>query len=136
MNDIIDNAKKSGLPVGMHCWGGYGRTGMMVAGYLIYNRQDTDEAETISFVDDIIEETRKMREDSIEIPTQEEVLHTYLYYLEEVKKGNKDALEKTRALAKWKKHTLRQLQPDAKVEGDYTLENCEKVREYALDNFK
>ena len=136
MNYIIDKAKNSEVRVGMHCWGGFGRTGTMVAGYLIYNRQDADEADTISFVDDIIAETREMRHGSIEIATQVDVLHTYWYYLQEVKKGREDALEKTRALAKLKKHILRELQPDAEVEEEYTLENCEKAREGALKDFK
>ena len=136
MNEIIDKAKDSGVRVGMHCWGGFGRTGTMVAGYLIYNGKDTEEAKTSSFVDVIITETRKIRDGSIEIATQEEVLHTYWYYLQEVKKGNKDALGKTRELATHKKHMLRNLQPDVKLEKYYTLENCEKARQYALGEVK
>ena len=136
MNDIIDNAKKSGLPVGMHCWGGSGRTGTMVASYLIYKRKDTQEAKKSSYVDDIIKETRKMRPHSIELATQEEVLHTYWYYLIEVKKGNKDAFEKTKDLVRLKEHKLKDLKPNVKSEEEYTLENCKKARDYAVKNVK
>ena len=136
MNEIIDKAKDSGVRVGMHCWGGFGRTGTMVAGYLIYNGKDTEEAKTSSFVDVIITETRKIRDGSIEIATQEEVLHTYWYYLQEVKKGNKDALGKTRELATHKKDMLRKLQPDVKLEEHYDEENCKKARQYALGEVK
>ena len=136
MNEIIHNAKDSGVRVGMHCWGGFGRTGTMVAGYLIYNGKDTEEAKTSSFVDVIVAKTRKIRGGSIEIATQEEVLHTYWYYLQEVKKGNKDALLKTRDLATHKKDMLRKLQPDVKLEEHYDEENCKKARQYALGEVK
>ena len=134
MNDIIEKAKTDKLPVGMHCWGGSGRTGTMVASYLIYKRKDTNAAEKDSYVDDIIKETRKIRPHSIELNTQEEVLHTYWFYLQESKKG--DALKKTNDLVKLKEHKLKQLQPDVTDEGDYTLENCKKAREYAVKNVK
>ena len=86
MNEIIQTYKNSLDRVGMHCWGGSGRTGTMLTNYLIYNRKDTDEAKMSSFVDNIIKETREMRDGSIEIANQVEVLHTYWYYLQEVKK--------------------------------------------------
>lgn len=82
MNDIIETAKKNKIPVGMHCWGGYGRTGTMTASYLIYTRRDTDAAKKNSYVNDIIDETRKMRHGSIETRDQEEVLHDYWHHLQ------------------------------------------------------
>ena len=131
MNDIIENAKKNKLPVGMHCWGGSGRTGTMVASYLMYKMKDTEEAKKNSFVDDVIKETRKLRQGSIEINTQVEALYTYWYYLQEVKKGNEKALEQATDLEKFKKHYLKNAQPNEK-EIKYTEENCRKAREYAL----
>ena len=136
MNDIIDNAKKSGLRVGMHCWAGCGRTGTMVACYRIYNRKDTEEAKNDSYVDDIIEETKENRPGSIELAIQVEALHTYQYYLQEVKKGNKDALKKTKYLVRLKEHRLKDLQPKVTHEMYYTLDSCKKARDYAVKKVK
>ena len=82
MNDIIETAKKNKIPVGMHCWGGFGRTGTMIASYLIYTRRDTDAAKKESYVNDIIDETRKMRSGSIERTDPEEVLFDYWDHLQ------------------------------------------------------
>jgi len=66
-------SRSGGKSVLVHCKGGYGRTGTMLAGYLIKDEGYSAE-EAIRFV-------RKQRPGAIEVPSQIEILRTYANYI-------------------------------------------------------
>ncbi len=59
----VDRAKNEGFALGIHCTAGKGRTGTMLAAYLVSGGLSAEEA---------IEEIRKLRPGSVETPGQEE----------------------------------------------------------------
>ncbi|KAM9293894.1 dual specificity protein phosphatase 23 [Gastrophryne carolinensis] len=63
---IVDNAKAKGEAVGVHCMHGFGRTGTMLACYLVRERKITGV--------DAIHEIRQLRRGSIETPEQEKAV--------------------------------------------------------------
>jgi atypical dual specificity phosphatase len=64
----IDEFRARGLPVAVHCAAGRGRTGTILAAYLV-NRGATAEA--------AIAQIRAQRPGSIETPEQESIVHAY-----------------------------------------------------------
>ncbi|XP_033110738.1 protein tyrosine phosphatase domain-containing protein 1-like [Anneissia japonica] len=71
--DIIDSASGVGEAVSVHCFRGRGRTGTMLASYLV-------KAEGIS-ANDAIKKVRMMRPGSIETASQEDVVVKYSEFL-------------------------------------------------------
>lgn len=65
---LINQFLEAGLKVGVHCGAGLGRTGTILAGYLVSEGMDADEA---------INNIRKMRPGSIETPEQEAIITHY-----------------------------------------------------------
>ena len=59
----VDRAKREDFALGIHCTAGKGRTGTMLAAYLVTQGLSAEEA---------IEEIRKLRPGSVETPDQEE----------------------------------------------------------------
>ena len=66
--ELVKDSLASGERVGVHCTGGLGRSGTMVAAYLVSQGLEAHEA---------IEETRRLRPHSIETVGQEQVVVTY-----------------------------------------------------------
>jgi atypical dual specificity phosphatase len=66
--DFVENMEKQGKPVLVCCRMGWGRTGSMLASYLVRNGFDPEDA---------IEEVRRTRPRSIESPEQEEAIREY-----------------------------------------------------------
>jgi len=73
----IDKQMKLGKKVLVHCFGGFGRTGTVLAAYLIYTGVPADEA---------IKKVRQVRPYAIEVLEQEQILYVFEKYLRE---GNK-----------------------------------------------
>ena len=69
IQEIMDLIDKSEGPVGVHCAMGCGRTGTILASYLVANEGYT--------ADDAIVETRKRRKGSIETRRQEQAVRDY-----------------------------------------------------------
>src|SRR5690606_12125222 len=66
--DFVKGCRKDGLSVAVHCRGGYGRTGTLIACYLIANGMTAKQA---------IDLVRKRRPGSIETAGQEKFLTGY-----------------------------------------------------------
>lgn len=66
--DFLKRHSRSGSRVLVHCFGGYGRTGTMLACYLIDRGNSAKDA---------IKEVRRLRPGSIEDPSQEDLIFTY-----------------------------------------------------------
>ena len=71
---LVDNPE--GKPVLAHCWGGYGRTGTVLAAYLI-------RSEGLS-VEEAVARVRAIRPHSVETKTQLDMLERYVGYLKEL----------------------------------------------------
>ena len=69
---FIDQAVDKGLPVVVHCSAGLGRTGTMLASYLVKIGSSTAEA---------LAEIRKVRPGSVETPDQELAIYDYEVFL-------------------------------------------------------
>jgi atypical dual specificity phosphatase len=67
MQFIEDNIHES-KPVLVHCAAGKGRTGIVLAAYLVYHGKSTEEA---------IDQVRTMRPGSIEMPVQQDAVRLY-----------------------------------------------------------
>ncbi|KAG9283038.1 dual specificity protein phosphatase 23a [Astyanax mexicanus] len=72
---IVEDSSSRGEGVGVHCMHGHGRTGTMLACYLVKTRN-------ISGLE-AIEEIRKLRPGSIETKDQEQAVIKYQHYLHE-----------------------------------------------------
>jgi atypical dual specificity phosphatase len=73
--EFVENASNklaNGERVGVHCTAGMGRTGTMLASYLVYQGSTAQEA---------IAKIRELRPGSIETAEQEEALQAYYEYL-------------------------------------------------------
>ncbi|MFX1342782.1 MAG: dual specificity protein phosphatase family protein [Promethearchaeota archaeon] len=66
--DLVNTNRIKNRPVAIHCYMGWGRTGTLLAAYLISEGMSADEA---------IVEVRKKRSGSIETRGQEQILHRY-----------------------------------------------------------
>ena len=76
--DYIDNKIQSGKPVLVHCAAGKGRTGALLAAYMIKKENLT--------ADQALEKIRLMRPGSVQSITQETALSMYEKYLKTKKK--------------------------------------------------
>jgi len=70
--EITKQVLDDGGRVGVHCAAGIGRTGTMLATYLVYLGSTADEA---------ISRVRELRPGSIETKAQEEAIQAYYEYL-------------------------------------------------------
>ncbi len=66
--DLVNTNRAKNRPVTVHCYMGWGRTGTLLAAYLISEEMSADEA---------INEVREKRSGSIETHGQERILHRY-----------------------------------------------------------
>jgi atypical dual specificity phosphatase len=66
--DLVNTNRTQNRPVAVHCYMGWGRTGTLLAAYLISEGMTADEA---------IYEVREKRPNSIETHGQEQILHMY-----------------------------------------------------------
>ena len=66
--DFVDSVSDRGMGVGVHCLAGLGRTGTMLACYLVSKGEEASAA---------IARVRRERPGSIETPAQEEIVHEY-----------------------------------------------------------
>lgn len=66
--DLVNTNRVKNRPVAIHCFMGWGRTGTLLAAYLISEGMSADEA---------INEVREKRSGSIETRGQEQILHRY-----------------------------------------------------------
>ena len=66
--DLVNTNRVKNRPVAIHCFMGWGRTGTLLAAYLISEGMSADEA---------INEVREKRSGSIETHGQEQILHRY-----------------------------------------------------------
>ncbi len=66
--DLVNTNRVKNRPVAVHCYMGWGRTGTLLASYLISERMSADEA---------IDKVREKRPGSIETLGQEQILHIY-----------------------------------------------------------
>jgi len=64
----VEDARRSGQKIGVHCLAGQGRTGTMLACYLVSQGKSPGEA---------ISEIRDLRPGSIETPAQDRAVHQY-----------------------------------------------------------
>ena len=64
----VDSAREAGKKVVVHCLAGHGRTGTMIACYLVSRGRSSNQA---------IAETRDLRPGSIETYSQERAIHQY-----------------------------------------------------------
>uniref|UniRef100_T1IRS3 Dual specificity protein phosphatase 23 n=1 Tax=Strigamia maritima TaxID=126957 RepID=T1IRS3_STRMM len=76
--DICEKARENNEPVGVHCWMGRGRTGVMLACYLVKFYGYAPER--------AIDHVRLCRSGSVETYEQERIVVTYNDYLCSVKK--------------------------------------------------
>jgi atypical dual specificity phosphatase len=67
---VIDDSLAAGKPIAVHCLGGIGRTGTVLAAYLVHRGLDAGEA---------IAEVRRLRHPSIETLAQEEAVRLYAH---------------------------------------------------------
>ena len=74
--DLVDEAERAGKKLVVHCLAGVGRTGTMLASYLMHRGRTAQEA---------IAEIRRLRPGSIETAEQEEALHSYARAMRERK---------------------------------------------------
>ncbi|XP_055491353.1 dual specificity protein phosphatase 23b [Leucoraja erinacea] len=70
---IVEEANAKGEGVGVHCHHGFGRTGTMLACYLVKSRNITGA--------DAIKEIRRIRNGSIETIEQEEIIVQFCYHI-------------------------------------------------------
>ena len=70
---LVDKESESGVCAGIHCFMGCGRTGTMLACYLM-SREDMS-------ADEAIAETKRRRKGSIENMEQEQAVRDYEQYL-------------------------------------------------------
>jgi atypical dual specificity phosphatase len=66
--DVISRARKAGMGVAVHCAAGRGRTGTVLAAYLVSTGQTAADA---------IARIRELRPGSVETPDQEEAIERY-----------------------------------------------------------
>jgi len=66
--NLVNTNRSKNRPVAVHCFMGWGRTGTLLAAYLISEGMSADEA---------INEVREKRPGSIETLGQEQILHVY-----------------------------------------------------------
>jgi len=75
---IVNKAKEKREAVCVHCHWGRGRTGVMLAAYLVYmNSRSTDQADKRLYPRKAIAKVRTMRPHSIETPEQEDIIWKY-----------------------------------------------------------
>ena len=72
--ELVNDSLASGERVGVHCTGGLGRSGTMVAAYLVSQGRKAEEA---------IIEIRRLRPHSIETASQEQAIRDYKRFLTE-----------------------------------------------------
>ena len=65
---VVSNARKAGKKVVAHCFAGRGRTGTMIACYLVSEGKSPEEA---------LREVRSLRPGSVETNSQERAVHRY-----------------------------------------------------------
>jgi atypical dual specificity phosphatase len=70
--DMIDSCLGKSMPVAVHCVAGLGRTGTMLACYLVMLGESAEKAITT---------IRKWRPGSIEVPEQESVVYEYEHFI-------------------------------------------------------
>jgi atypical dual specificity phosphatase len=70
---VVEDSVAAGLPVGVHCTAGLGRSGTMAAVYLVAEGASTDEA---------ISTVRQLRPGSIETSAQEDAVRRFDRYLD------------------------------------------------------
>jgi atypical dual specificity phosphatase len=70
---VVEDSVAAGLPVGVHCTAGLGRSGTMAAVYLVAEGASTDEA---------ISTVRQLRPGSIETSAQEDAVRRFERYLD------------------------------------------------------
>lgn len=73
--EFVDKASPRGIGVGVHCLAGMGRTGTMLACYLVSKGEDASVA---------VARVRRERPGSVETPAQEEVVLQYARHTSEV----------------------------------------------------
>ena len=64
----VEQGEAAGVPVGVHCTAGLGRSGTMAAAWFVYQGETADEA---------LYHIRQVRPGSVETLSQEEALHTF-----------------------------------------------------------
>jgi atypical dual specificity phosphatase len=65
---LIDEAREAGEPILVHCYMGLGRTGMILACYLVHRGMTAEEA---------VDHVRGLRPGSVECPEQEEAVREF-----------------------------------------------------------
>ena len=71
--EFIDYQEEKGNPVFVHCFGGQGRTGTVLAAYLLYKKHLTGADEAIEYI------RQKYSKTAIETSYQEDELHRFVY---------------------------------------------------------